>query len=92
MRLCIALFFVFFLTACSSEKALEEWEVEVQERPIRIAYVGETPNIEMEDVSFKPYLEVEEYEGLWIDDSEFGNFTSKEAMADIKEILNEVRS
>ena len=89
LRVCIALFFVFFLTACSSEKALEEWELEVQDRPISIAYIGATPNIEMEGVSFKSYLEVEEYEGLWIDGSEFGNLSSKEAMADIKEILNE---
>lgn len=91
MRIYITILFMFvvILTACSSEKTLQEWEMEVQDRPINIAYVGEKPNVEVDGVTFISYLDDESYDSLWIGDSEFENFISKEAIADIKEILNE---
>ncbi len=82
--------FVFVLTACSSERSLQEWEKEVKERPINIAYVGEKPNIEVDGVTFVSYTSVDGgYEALWIDESEIENFTSEEVISDIKSILKD---
>ncbi|WP_163539244.1 hypothetical protein [Gracilibacillus sp. YIM 98692] len=91
MKIYIALLFLFvlILTACSSEKTLKDWEIEIQDRPINIAYVGVKPNLNEDGVTFISYSDGGDYEALWIDGSEFENFTSKEAIADIKEILNE---
>jgi hypothetical protein len=91
MRSYITLLFMFIviLTACSSEETLQEWEMEIQDRPINIAYAGEKPNVEVDGVSFIPFLDDESYDSLWIGDSEFEIFTSEEAIADIKGILND---
>ncbi|QFT89646.1 hypothetical protein FIU87_13375 [Bacillus sp. THAF10] len=85
----VLVLFLLILTACTSTKVVTEWETEVMNMLITIAYVGERPNIDKDGVTFVPYLKSENYESIWISDSKFEEYSSKEALVNMNENLNQ---
>ncbi|WP_274366257.1 hypothetical protein [Paenibacillus thermotolerans] len=81
---------ILVLSACNSREIVQDWEMKVRDKPIVIAYAGERPGIEAEGVTFISLQESGlEFESLWVDESQFDNFTSDAGIEKIKEWLSE---